>query len=60
MTLLSVRWVWRLMAKAAPWDLPQQQEPPPMKIEVERLPDRLWGDLGFPRVRRRDEDDRSS
>jgi hypothetical protein len=29
-----------------------------MKIEVERLPDRLWGDLGFPRLRRRDEDHR--
>jgi hypothetical protein len=59
MTLLSVRWVWRLLAEASPRSVrPQRQEPPPMKIEVERLPDRLWGDLDFPRLRRRDEDDR--
>ena len=57
MTLLSVRWVWRLLNEASPRNLwPRRVEPPPMRIEVERLPDRLWSDLGFPRLRRRDED----
>jgi hypothetical protein len=61
MTLLSVQWFWRLLGEASPRNLrPRRQDPPPMTIEVERLPDRLWGDLGFPRLRRRDEDHSAS
>jgi hypothetical protein len=57
MTLLSTRWFWRFLAEASPRSLrPRRQEPLPMKIEVKRLPDQLWSDLGFPRPCRRDED----
>jgi hypothetical protein len=28
----------------------------PLKIEVERMPDYLWGALGFPQLRRQDEE----
>lgn len=34
--------------------LPPSADRKPMEIEVERLPDYLWRDLGFPQPRRPD------
>lgn len=48
-------WLGRLLSStsgAAPF--PALVERKPMKIEVERLPDYLWRDLGFPQPRRPD------
>lgn len=56
MTLLSARRFWRFLDEASPRNLrPRRREPRPIEIEVERLPDRLWADLGFAWPRR-DED----
>lgn len=48
-------WFGRFLASVRPSVRAQPSEPAPMKIEVERLPDYLWRDLGFPCPRRPEE-----
>jgi hypothetical protein len=49
MTLLSTAWLGRLFPEGTRLMVRgQRDEKPPMKIEVERLPDYYWRDLGFP------------
>ncbi len=45
-------WFGRIFARACPSVHAPPSEPEPMKIEVERLSDYLWRDLGFPCPRR--------
>lgn len=48
MTLLSAAWFGRFFAEGTSLIARgQRDEKPPMKIEVERLPDYYWRDLGF-------------
>jgi len=57
MTLLSASWFGRFLAVGV--QVVARSHPDaksPLKIEVERLPDYRWRDLGFPLPRRRDED----
>lgn len=56
MTLLSAAWFGRFFPEGtALIARGQRDEKLPMKIEVERLPDYYWGDLGFPRPMRNQE-----
>lgn len=49
MTLLSAGWLGRFFGAGTRFVAQEQRdEKPPMKIEVERLPDYYWRDLGFP------------
>ena len=48
-------WFGRLFANAHLEAPVSPGEPKSMKIEVERLPDYLWRDLGFQQPRRSDE-----
>jgi hypothetical protein len=56
MTHALPNWLWRLVSTAThqPQDPPETRQP--MKIEIERLPDYLWRDLGFRQVRRPEDD----
>jgi len=48
-------WLERLLSSATDAvPLPPSTDRKPMTIEVERLPDYLWRDLGFPQPRRPD------
>ena len=48
-------WLGRLLSSTAgAVQLPQSVDRKPMEIEVERLPDYLWRDLGFQQPRRSD------
>jgi hypothetical protein len=58
MPIMSLHWVWQLIGgERRSAARPERPAPPPMKIEVECLPDYQWRDLGFPQARRRDETD---
>ena len=49
MTLISAGWLWRCFGAGAQLVVPDRRDQkPPMKIEVERLPEYYWRDLGFP------------
>ena len=53
MTTASTIWLNRLLARvaeAAVRAMPTDRKP--MEIEVQRLPDYVWRDLGFPPARR--------
>jgi hypothetical protein len=54
MALTFTLWLGRLVSSSAGASVPLHPsiERKPMAIEVERLPDYLWRDLGFPPVRR--------
>lgn len=55
MALTFTLWLGRLLSSTAGVaPLPPSAERKPMEIQVERLPDYLWRDLGFPPLRRRD------
>ena len=48
-------WFERLLSSATGADpLPQSVDRKPMEIEIQRLPDYLWRDLGFQQPRRPD------
>ena len=60
MAIMSLHWIWQLIGSERRSAVrPERHDPPLMKIEVERLPDYRWRDLGFSQVRRRDETDRT-
>lgn len=47
-------WLGRLFSSTTGGvQFPQPNQRKPLEIEVERLPDYLWRDLGFPQPRRR-------
>ena len=53
MALTFTLWLGRLLSSSAGKGPPPPSiERKPMAIEVERLPDYLWRDLGFPPIRR--------
>ena len=56
MAIMSLQWVWPPIGserrRAARLE---RHASPPMKIEVERLPDYRWRELGFVQARRSDE-----
>jgi hypothetical protein len=53
MALTFTLWLGRLLSSAgAAVPLPPSTNRKPMEIQVERLPDYLWRDLGFPPARR--------
>ena len=54
MTHAFTMWLGRLLFATRPLVQPLPAEQPPMKIEVERLPDYCWRELGFPPSRRPD------
>ena len=57
MTHALTNWLWRFISTAGyPTQDPSPTDETPMKIEIERLPDYLWRELGFRPVRRRDDD----
>ena len=57
MTHALANWLWRLASAAGhPTRYRRRTDETPMKIELERLPDRLWRELGFRPVRRCDDD----
>lgn len=56
MAIMSLQWVWQLIgSERRSAARPERQASPPMKIEVERLPDYRWRELGFVQARRSDE-----
>jgi hypothetical protein len=57
MTFEFSSWFGRTFSAAAP-STPNghRDHRAPLKIEVERMPDYLWGALGFPQPRRRGEE----
>jgi hypothetical protein len=53
MALTFTLWLGRLLSSSAGVVPPPPPiERKPLEIEVERLPDYLWRDLGFPPIRR--------
>jgi hypothetical protein len=56
MTFALASWLGRFLSIAARPSPGHRPDDRPMKIEVERRPDYLWRDLGFPQPRRRGED----
>ena len=52
MTDVFTLWFGRFLTGAHAKAAAPSSEPTPMKIEVERLPDYLWRDLGFPLPKR--------
>lgn len=57
MTLVLRAWLARFLPAVAPVAGPTLADPaPPLNIEIERLPDYLWRDLGFPMPARPDQD----
>jgi hypothetical protein len=61
MAIMSLHWIWQLVGDQRHKNArPDRPPSPPMTIEVERLPDYLWRDLGFPQPRRRGETDHAS
>jgi hypothetical protein len=53
MAIAAKLWLNRLLlSTSGAVPLPQPADREPMEIEVERLPDYLWRDLGFPQPRR--------
>ena len=53
MALTFTLWLGRLIfSSAGKGPLPPSTDRKPMEIRVERLPDYLWRDLGFPPLRR--------
>ena len=57
MTHSLANWLWRIVSTATyPAHNLSQTEQQAMKIEVERLPDYLWRGLGFPPIRRLEDD----
>jgi hypothetical protein len=58
MAIMSLHWIWQLIgSERRSAARPERRVPPLMKIEVERLPDYRWRDLGFAQARRSDETD---
>jgi hypothetical protein len=58
MAIMSLHWVWQLIgSERRSAARPERHARPLMKIEVERLPDYRWRDLGFPQARRSNEID---
>ena len=59
MAITALHWVWQWIGAERRSDVRVQRDaPPPMKIEVEPLPDYQWRALGFAAAIRRDETDR--
>jgi hypothetical protein len=57
MTHALTNWLWRIVSTAThPAQDPPKPGQPPMKIEIERLPDYLWRELGFQQSRRPEDD----
>jgi hypothetical protein len=57
MTHALTNWLWRILSTATrPVQNPPDPAQRPMKVEVERLPDYLWRELGFRQIRRPDDD----
>lgn len=55
MALTLTLWLGRLFSSTAGAVPPiPSTDRKPMEIQVERLPDHLWRDLGFPQPRHRD------
>jgi hypothetical protein len=60
MAIMSLHWIWQLIGgERCSAARPKRHDPPLMKIEVERLPDYRWRDLGFAEARRSDETNRT-
>jgi hypothetical protein len=55
MTDVFTLWFGRFFASARPALYASPRDEPPLKIEVERLSDHRWRELGFQRPRRPDE-----
>ena len=55
MTDTLTLWFGRFFAGARPAAYPPSRDEPPLRIEVERLPDHLWRELGFHQPERPDE-----
>lgn len=57
MTFVLRAWFERHFLRLLPVERPALLDPvPPLAIEVERLPDYLWRDLGFPLPARPEQD----
>ena len=57
MTQTFAQWVgWLFSSTVRPAPQPRADSDRPMKIEVKRLPDYLWRELGFPPVQRPEDD----
>ena len=57
MTRTFAQWLgWFFSSTVRPAPRPRVEGDRPMKIEVERLPDYLWRELGFPATRRPEDD----
>ena len=55
MALAFTFWLGRLFSSTSSWaTFPHPNHRKPMEIEVERLPDYLWRDLGFQQPARPD------
>jgi len=53
MAIMSLHWIWHLVgSERRSAARPERHAPPLMKIEMERLPDYRWRDLGFSQTRR--------
>jgi hypothetical protein len=58
MAIMSLHWIWHLVVgERYRAGRLQRRASPLMKIEVERVPDYRWRELGFSAVRRSDEAD---
>jgi hypothetical protein len=60
MAIMSLHWIWQLIgSERRSAAQPERHAPPLMTIEVERLPDYRWRDLGFSQAYQYDETDRA-